>query len=416
MHNILIFPCGAENAIELYDSLRYSPHFEVFGASSVKDKSSIIYPPDRLLKLPHIKAKDFISALNALIRQYGIDLIFPSHDTVLLELVKNRHAIDAQVAACDLRTAELCRYKNRLYEYFAGESFIPEWSLEGPLKAKECFLKPVAAQGGQMCVKAKNTDPVPPGCMLCEYLPGPEYTIDCFTDRHGTLVYAGPRTRDIIRMGIAFSSAPYSSPALDEIARTLNEKLGFRGLWFFQTKDGDDGSPKLLEISSRIATTMGLSRQRGVNLPLMAAYDLLDKDVSVIPQDFSIRLERTLRTIYDLGIAYSTIYVDYDDTLTVRGRVNAELLKFLYECVDCGKKIVLLTRHEGDMDAELARRRIAASLFDEIIHLPPDADKTAHVTAGGIYIDNMFHDRQKVAEKIGIPVFDVDAASALLPR
>lgn len=412
--NVLIFPCGSENALELYASLRYSPHFNVFGATSLPDKSSLIYGADRLVSLPFINDDNFITELNKEIREHDIDLVFPTHDTVVLELARKRADVDAVVAGCDLRTAELCRYKDKLYGFLAGENFIPRWSKAQIPAGGAWFLKPVDGQGGQGCRKAES-GAIPNGYMACEYLPGKEYTVDCFTDRHGRLIFSGARSRDEIRMGIAFSSRPEHLPEVDKIARFLNEKLSFRGLWFFQVKHDAHGKPKLLEISSRVATTMGLYRQLGINLPLMTAYDALDADLSVIRQNFPIRLERTLESIYQIKLKYRTVIVDYDDTITIHGRVNGELLKFLYQSVDSGKNIVLLTRHEGDIHEELARRRISERLFDSIIHLPPGASKAEHIAAcakDSIYIDNMFHDRLEVS-KIGIPVFDVDAIPGL---
>lgn len=414
MKNVLIFPCGADNAIELYDSLRYSPHFDVYGATSQKDRSDLVYPPDRLLHLPFISEGDFISELNKLVASHRIDLIFATHDTVLLEMVKKRPEINAIVIGCDLHTAELCRRKDRLYEFLCGEDFIPEWSQVAPIPfSGPYFLKPVDGQGGNGCRRLDDKpSSIPSGHIVCEWLPGPESTVDCFTDRHGQLLFAGQRTRDIVKMGIAFKSHPVHSLKVRLIADALNERLKLRGLWFFQVKEDGQGNPKLLEVSSRISTTMGLFRIQGVNLPLLSAYDALGRDVRVIRQDFKIESERILRNVYRTDLCYSRIYVDYDDTLLIRGRVNEELMRFLYQSLNDGKEIVLLTRHEGDITAELAARRICADMFSEIIHLPPDGDKMTFLGPDSIYIDNMFHDREKAAA-MGIPAFDVDAVSGL---
>lgn len=414
MKNILIFPCGADNAIELYDSLRFSTHFDVYGATSQDDRSDLIYPSDRLLRLPFIYDESFVRELNACIAKNNIDMIFATHDTVLLELVRKRPEINAIVIGCDEYTAELCRYKDRLYEFLAVEDFIPEWAEAVPVPfAPPYFEKPVDGQGGQNCRRLdKHPSSVPSGHIICEYLPGSEYTVDCFTDRHGELLFASPRTRDIVKMGIAFKSRRAYSPKSRRMAEALNERLKFRGLWFFQVKEDGKGDPKLLEISSRISTTMGLFRMQGVNLPLMTAYDALDHDVHVLGQDFLIESERVLRAIYRTDLRYSRIYVDYDDTLVIRGRVNEELIRFLYQSLNDGKELILLTRHEGDMEAELDARRICGGMFTEIIHLPPGGDKMAFLKPDSIYIDNMFHDREKAAA-MGVPVFDVDAVPCL---
>lgn len=414
---ILIFPAGTENALELFESLRFSPHFEIYGGASVKDRSVIFYPPDRLLNLPYIHAPGFLAALNNAVTRYKLDLIFATHDTVLLDLIRLRSKIQAKVIGCDLFTAELCRYKDKLYRYFAGEDFIPSWTMNGKIAFQPpYFLKPTASQGAKGCEKmvAAPSFPLPKNVMLCEYLPGHEYTVDCFTDRKGQLLFVGPRTRDIIKMGISFQSKTCRSTEMERIAHILNTRLKFRGLWFFQIKERASKKPMLMEISSRIATSMGLYRQLGVNLPLLSAYDALDMDVEPMLQEFPITLERVNNAIYRLDLSYETVFVDYDDTITVHGQVNSRLIAFLYQSLNKGKKIVLLTRHEGDIMAELSCRHISPSIFGQIIHLEPGEDKFPYVSGEAIYIDNMFHDRQKVSREKHIPVFDADAVSCLL--
>ena len=41
--NILVFPAGSEIAIEIYHSLKYNLHVEIFGASGKADHSKFIY-------------------------------------------------------------------------------------------------------------------------------------------------------------------------------------------------------------------------------------------------------------------------------------------------------------------------------------------------------------------------------------
>ena len=75
--NILIFPAGAENALELYRSLRYAPRFKVFGASSVEDHSAFVYEPENCIYgLPYIQSPDFLDAFNAVLHEHNIHMVF----------------------------------------------------------------------------------------------------------------------------------------------------------------------------------------------------------------------------------------------------------------------------------------------------------------------------------------------------
>ena len=251
--------------------------------------------------------------------------------------------------------------------------------------------------------------------LLCEYLPGEEYTIDCFTDQNGALLFAGQRSRDLVKMGIAFRSGSMAlDPQISAIADALNARLHFRGLWFFQVKRDAAGRFKLLEVSARVATGMGLFRQQGINLPLLTLYDAMGMPVTPLKQNFRVEFSRSLKNSYRLGIEYDTVYVDYDDTLTNGDKVNATTMQFLWQCLNKGKRIILLSRHEGDLAADMKKRRINADMFDDIIVLPSDQNKSVFISSNAILLDNLFSERLEVHLATGIPVFDVDALDSLI--
>jgi hypothetical protein len=102
---------------------------------------------------------------------------------------------------------------------------------------------------------------------------------------------------------------------------------------------------------------------------------------------------------------YRTIYVDLDDTLVVNGRVNADLVKLLYQELNKGKKLVLLTRHLGEVQTYLAKFRLQA-LFDDAFEVQPGEKKSLFITdKNAILIDDSFSECSEVRDSIGIPVF-----------
>jgi hypothetical protein len=107
--------------------------------------------------------------------------------------------------------------------------------------------------------------------------------------------------------------------------------------------------------------------------------------------------------------------VDLDDTLIVRERVNLCLIRFLYQAVNAGKRIHLLTRHEGDVSLVLREHKIAAELFDSVMQLMAGEPKSGYIVANdAVFIDDSFAERREVAHKLGIPVFDTDMVESLL--
>lgn len=420
--NVLIFPAGAENALEIHASLRHSVHFKVYGGSSVEDHASFAYE-NYIGGMPRLSDPDFLSGLNELIRRYEIALIFPTHDTVALFMAEHRDEIDARVVTSDARTALVCREKRRTFALFQGDDFCPELFADPRVvRTYPVFVKPSVGEGGKGAQLVEDERALSaatagnPDLLICEWLPGEEFTVDCFTDRHGELLFAGPRSRDRVRMGISFASR--TAPLTDEIssiAHRINDRLAFRGLWFFQLKRAVDGRLKLLEVSTRLAGTMSVYRQLGVNFALLSAFDALDRDVSILINELPLMVDRCLLSRYRIDYAYDTVFIDYDDTIVHEGKVNELVMRFLFQCANRGVRRVLVTRHAGDLPAHMRAHGIAPELFNEIRHLKAGEPKSGHVSGpGAVFIDNHFPERLDVRRNCGIPVFDVDAVEALL--
>ncbi len=104
--NVLIFPAGEVNAVELHDALSYNVNIEVFGCS-FEDRHGRFVFKNYMSGLPNIAEEAFIKKFNSLFNKWQIDFIFPTHDTVALFLVENQNKISAKVISADLRPAFL---------------------------------------------------------------------------------------------------------------------------------------------------------------------------------------------------------------------------------------------------------------------------------------------------------------------
>jgi len=422
--NILIFPAGAENALEIYYSLRFNLHLNVFGASGKPDHAGFIYPPDHYIEGNfYITSPGFLADFNLLLKEYQIDLVIPTHDTIALYMAENRHLIQAKIVVSDGQTARICREKKLIYALMAGYDFCPQtYKQPRDIPAFPVFLKPNRGEGSKGTFLASSINEVnakitaDPEMLICEYLPGQELTIDCFTNRKHELLFVGPRTRKRVQMGISFHSESVQlTEEIQRIASTINNKMEMRGAWFFQVKQDRDAHYKLLEISVRQAGTMALYRQIGVNFALLSVFDALDVDVSILKNQLDIQLDRCLHNRYRFNYVYEDIYVDFDDTIIINSKVNDLLMQYLYQAANCGKRLHLITRHELNITQTLKRYKIAENLFDEIISLSPSENKSDHINpAKAIFIDNHFPERKKISETFGIPVFDVDAVECLI--
>jgi predicted ATP-grasp superfamily ATP-dependent carboligase len=418
MTRVLVFPCGSEIALEIERSLRYAKEVELWGASSTSDHGQYAFA-NYVDGVPFVDDDGFVEAINRIVEEHEIDFIFPAHDSVVLALAQRRADLRAVLLTSDVETCEITRSKAATYRALSGAVRVPATYSPGSEMVFPVFLKPDVGQGSKGVLKAFSLAEVEvalgkdPSLLVLEYLPGDEFTVDCFTNAGGELLFAQPRTRSRVSNGISVRSSTVELPEAVAMARRINESLSLRGAWFFQVKRDEAGELALLEVAPRIAGTMGVSRLLGANLPLLTLLDAQGNPVTVLPGAYRVEVDRALTSRFHLDISFDTAFVDFDDTIALQRGVNAALMAVLYDFVSRGVRLVLVTRHAADLSESLRRHRIDPGLFDDVIHLVAGEPKSSSITAGSIFIDDSFNERQGVARSVGIPVFDVGEALEL---
>jgi len=420
--NVLVFPCGSEIGLEIHAALRSAKDIRLHGTASVDDHGEFVYARYRRIDADSRDARALRKALDALVREWGIDLILPAHDSVIPLLAETGDGWQLPAAVPDTATARTCRNKHLTYDRLQHLGCVPE-RVTGPAAAYPIFAKPAVGQGSHGAERVdgpeRHRQLLGNGkdYVFAEYLPGEEYTIDCVSDADGNLLHAAPRRRERIRNGIAVRTVPAPhDPALQAMAVAIAGELRLRGAWFFQARRDAAGIPKLLEVAPRIAGSMALSRQRGINYPLLTVYAHLGRCFQVLPLDHRVEMDRALHSRFRTDLHYERIYLDLDDTLLLRGQVNTTLMALVYQWHGQGKAIVLLTRHAGCPRATLAAHRIHEGLFEDIVHLRDGSPKSQAIDRpqDAIFIDDAFSERRDVRERLGLPVFDLDAIEQLL--
>ncbi len=434
MKNVLVFPCGSEIGLEIHNALKYSKDFKLYGGSSVDDHGKFVYE-NYIPDIPFIDDDGLLDFLNQAIEENDIDLIYPAHDDVVLKLSELKGDLKAHVVVSNSKTCDVCRSKSKTYKFFNEFDFIPklydlskdsfdDLDYVGKLTDGEfpIFLKPDVGQGAKGVAIANNIDDLKhhftenPGLIAVEYLPNEEYTIDCFS-ANGKLLYCEKRQRIRVKDGISVNAITVQTEeSIKEIAEIINSKLTFDGAWFFQLKKDRNNQYKLLEIAPRIAGTMALHRNTGINFPLLTLYAHLGIDVSVMTNENRLTIDRALTNRFNYEIDYDRVYLDFDDTVFVKGKINTFLMMFLYQCVNESKEIILITKHIKDIRETLKELKIDINLFDEIITLSKEDEKYKYMNddLSAIFIDDSFSERMVISNKLKLPVFDLDAVESLI--
>lgn len=420
MRKILVFPGGSEIALEIWKSLKDCKDITLFSAAAdISNHSSFIFKNHFIV--PSIKDPSWIEKLNKITTEHNIDYIFPAHDDVIFAISNNIEKLKAKVVSSPPETCLITRSKSKTYKML--ENSVPVPSLyDNPEEINKfpLFIKPDSSQGSQDTHLINSKEELRPfflaekDFIFLEYLPGREYTIDCFSDRSAGLLFVGGRERLRTKSGISMNSSPVKNKIFRDYAEAISKKLSFHGAWFFQLKEDSNGTLKLLEVATRIAGTQCVHRVQGVNFSLLSIYEQERLPVQIMQNDYLVEVDRALVNRYKHSIRPNFVYVDFDDTLVQKGKVNAYLVYILFQFLNQGSKLILLTKHTGDLKANLELHRLT-SLFDKIIHIKNGEEKSDLIEEKeAIFIDDSFSERKKVQKKLGIYTFDCSMIEMLV--
>ncbi len=418
---ILVFPCGSEIGLEIHNALQYSSHVQLIGGSSVDDHGRYVYK-EYIGGIPYSNKPNFIPYMNNIIKKHNIDAIYPAHDDVLYLLAMNKQKIKSNIIGPRKTTAKICRFKSTTYNYFQNILPVPKIYRDvNDITKYPVFLKPNSGQGTRGTFLAESVEDInfylkkDPTLLILEYLPGIEYTIDCFTSRHGKLLFVGPRIRGRIQNGISVNTRPVKGNKLfSEYAALINNNLNLRGAWFFQLKRDKNRILKLMEISQRIAGSMALYRNLGVNFELLTIFDYYNIDVEIIINKYKIELDRALANKFKINIKYKYVYIDFDDCLFINNKINTKIIAFCYQCLNENKKIILITRHREPIIPILKKYKLY-NIFFKIYQISKTESKSSYCYyKPAIFIDDSFSERTKVLNNTNITVFDLDLLECLI--
>ena len=422
---ILVFPGGTENGLEIFKSLSKDKNIELISASD-SSINHAEYAFKRNFILPNINDISCIDKLNELVETEKVDYIFPANSSVVSFLSESRDDLFCRLILQDKTTVSVSASKSKTYQLLENIIETPKtYKRIADIAGFPVFVKPDEGYGSQGAMLVEriehlNSDHEGEKYIICEYLPGCEYTIECFSSNEGNLMYCSARTRQRIRMGTSMHSEfaeDHIQGSSREIASKILTKLNIDGLWFFQLKERSDGTLVLLEIETRVAGTMAFSRMRGVNLPLLYIYYLEGKVFEINPESHNVIIDRALDNRFKLDIFYEHAYIDLDDTIVIKGKVNLEMVSFIYQCKNNSVRLTLITKSlESDLEKYLKSYSLCG-LFDEVIWLSESDNKEDYITSpNSIFIDDSFSQRMSVSKKCCIPTFDPSMVESLIDK
>ncbi|MCX7121196.1 MAG: ATP-grasp domain-containing protein [Gammaproteobacteria bacterium] len=406
--NVLVYPSGTEIGLEIGRSLQFSKHFHAIGLNSTHDHSEIIFN-DMIYDSPTVYQKEALrKKICEVVKERNIKIIIPSHDEIIVFFSEIK--IEGVVFIVpDLTLSNILRYKSSVYQQFVKCQFIPKVFEVSRIKKTDfpLFLRPNRGQGSSGAKKILNFDDLnnidESNVVITEYLPGEEYTVDCFSTLNGKLLFVSSRKRDRIRSGISVRVIEVAVEEFRELSEIINERLCPKGAWFFQCKRDTQGKIKLMEVANRIAGSVGYQRIKGINLVIATLFNALGYPVLISEFTYfpEFVYERAFSHEIKVSCNFSSVYVDFDDTLLLEGNeIHYELVGMLYGLkLNRNMKIILISKHDGNLFGLLEKYKLHF-LFDKIIHLSHDKEKVHYIEEEDfIFVDDSFSERIEVQKK-----------------
>jgi hypothetical protein len=414
--NVLIIPGTTRVSHEILNSLSLVKGITVYGAGTDVELGKSLFYEDYSF-LDALSDTNVNPELETLVDAWKINFIFFAHDDWILHYREESNIGKAQIISHNSFAIQITSFKNRTYQLFSNTLRTPlMYSNSNSILEFPVFIKPNRGQGSIRSFKAncqedleiyKSEDSTFDGAwVVSEYLPGPEYTVDCFSDIKSKVKFSQARIRSRIENGFAESTSLLKIPEIEEWAKKISFELKLSGPWFFQVKIDNKGEIKLLEIGLRVAGASGIERLKGVNLSLMALYQSSGFEINVINQ---LNLPIVSGVDFDLNFYFEDVYVDFDDTLIIRDSLNEPLVSYLKILRNTAKKIFIITKNKGNIH-ELIRSFGIDNLADKVIQISETESKSEFIVSKNpfIFIDDSYLERMLMKKAFGNSVLVLD--------
>lgn len=428
--NLLLVPGTTLIASEYLEALRPIKNLHLFGAGfDTEHPLCIKYQCFEFLSANLNEAIPV--AIRKIVSTHSIDLVIPCHDDWIFALSNVKEELEAFCLTPMPEIAKIIRSKRLTYRKLFNSIPVPKTfpNLES-IEDFPVFIKPDRGQGSKDSKIINSlselnfftglSGAIEEPWLVSEYLNGQEFTVDCFSDTQGQLLYCSTRLRIETRNGLAVRTQVLPHVDDSSWAKSILNLLPMVGSWFFQYKLDSNHNRKLLEVAARPAGASGINRLFGVNLPLLNVLQATGIACEIQNYKEAVSTNKLINSEITEAVFHSrifkNIFVDFDDTLVSWQdplAPNTQILNFLNVCRLEGKELTLISRHKGDLMARLKQLNIAL-LFNRIIHIKDFSLKGSLMEKtheDSLFIDDSFAERKDVKNQLGDSIVTVDPSA-----
>ena len=333
---VLVSACGAQFMPGLADCLKDNSerNIRIIGVDKSNDPT-VLQMVDAVYEVPAVDDSSYIDKILEICRNERIDVVLPFMSAELLPLIDRKNEfeeIGTKVSVSDRDSVEITTNKFRFYQFMKDNNFpVPRFA--SIKKADELIsaCKLCGYPANAVCVKATelsgsrgiriikpdisrydilfNEKPnsfyismgellatlkereTMPEMMAMEYLPGVEGSVDLIAE-HGKILYMAYRESTINLHSIPQAGELKDNPEAYAIAEKVIGALGLTGSADLDFKNDAKGHPVLIEINPRIAATMRIFKEGGLNLPYLRIKQLLGEKLPKASIKYGLKMKR----------------------------------------------------------------------------------------------------------------------------
>lgn len=333
---VLVSACGAQFMPGLADCLKNNGerNIRIIGVDMEIDKT-VLQMVDKLYQVPRATDTSYVDTLLEICKKEYVDVVMPFMSAELLPLIDRKRefeAIGTKVSVADRQSVEITTNKFRFYQFMKDHGLaVPKFA---PVRKASELLAACEACGypqNAVCVKATELSgsrgiriinpniskfdllfgekpnsffttmddlqatleerPEMPEMMAMEYLPGAEGSVDLLA-YNGKILYMGYRESNVNLHSIPQVATLSENRAAYEIAEKVVAALKLDGNADLDFKCDAEGNPVLMEVNPRIAATMKIFAEGGMNLPYLRIKQLLGEELPRVELKYGIKMKR----------------------------------------------------------------------------------------------------------------------------
>lgn len=333
---VLYTACGAVYTPAFIDCLKDNGerNIRIIGADMEYDESiaSLI---DKLYVTPKAIEETYIDSLLDICKKENVDVLIPAMSNELLKLYDRRsefEAVGTRVSISNRDSIEISIDKYKLYSLLSEKGFkTPRFEL---IRSADDLITACEKCGypqKPVCVKATNLSgsrgiriiksdvsrfdilfgekpnsmyttmdellatlkerDKMPEMMAMEYLPGIEGSVDVVCS-NGKILYAGYRESTVNLASIPQVAEVKENNEALSIASEVCRILQIDGNADFDFKEDENGHPVLMEVNPRVAATMKIFKEAGMNLPYLRIKQLLGEKLPEVSLKYGVKMKR----------------------------------------------------------------------------------------------------------------------------